>query len=560
MTPRLSDLPEWVRWALVFLATGLVFVIAITLVSNMYSVVAYARENGITNWSWVPAVAAETLLAMATAAYLVALFGRISKIPMWLRPTIWGLSGLIVVNNVVPPLLVGDWPQVVLHSVGPICYVVGVEILSWLIASFARKLTGEELDQVHFVHWFVDPGEAWYIVTRKRMYPWSKAMCVEQYRRLRGSTVKRVRRGLVPRAWRWLWSGSVVVEVDHSAGSTGASVDGRSRKLLDRRGSVEAVRSTRSTEDVVEASTGSVVEPSTGSVVEPSTGSVVEPSTGSVVEPSTAPPTPSTKVPSTKPTSTGGTSTEVPVETSAARLAGAGETVNRPSSTVEQHDRVVEPSVEPVRPGSVEMLGESISAARSSVGPGASVRLPAATETRGHPEVPDGIDQSTSVDVDRSAGSSEAPTSPPAPSTKTLSTESASTGGASTEVPVEASTVGAAVPNGAVDLDRSTTVGDKERRGPVGKTDPTHSVDTDGSRGKVVQLGRRPRVPDEEMVDRAVEFAEGLIRSGRPAGEIGLNTLQKELGGNSDRWRNRIYPKVHARVPGIKAPQQRSAG
>ncbi|MET9777657.1 hypothetical protein ABZ023_25930 [Streptomyces sp. NPDC006367] len=547
MTPRLSDLPEWVRWALVFLVTGLVFVIAITLVSNMYSVVAYARENGITNWSWVPAVAAETLLAMATAAYLVALFGRISKIPMWLRPTIWGLSGLIVVNNVVPPLLVGDWPQVVLHSVGPICYVVGVEILSWLIASFARKLTGEELDQVHFVHWFVDPGEAWFIVTRKRMYPWSKAMCVEQYRRLRGSTVKRVRRGLVPRAWRWLWSGSVVAEVDRSAGSTGASVDGRSRMLLDRSGSVEVDRSTGSTDGAVEASTGSTVEPST------------------------APPAPSTKAPSTESASTGETSTEVPIETSTAGLAGAGETVNRSSSTVEQHDRVVEPPVEPVRPGSVERLGEGISAARSSVGPRASMRLPAAAETRGHPEVSDEIDRSGSVEVDRSAGSTdgaveastgstvEPSTAPPAPSTKAPSIESASTGETSTEVLIETSTVGAAVPKEAVERS-SGTVGDEERRGPVDKTDPAHSVDTDGSRGKVVQLGRRPRVPDEEMVDRAVEFAKALIDSGRPAGEIGLNTLQKEFGGNSDRWRTRIYPKVHARVPGIKAPQQRSAG
>ncbi|QDN54210.1 hypothetical protein [Streptomyces sp. S1D4-20] len=544
MTPRLSDLPEWVRWALVFLVTGLVFVIAITLVSNMYSVVAYARENGITNWSWVPAVAAETLLAMATAAYLVALFGRISKIPMWLRPTIWGLSGLIVVNNVVPPLLVGDWPQVVLHSVGPICYVVGVEILSWLIASFARKLTGEELDQVHFVHWFVDPGEAWFIVTRKRMYPWSKAMCVEQYQRLRGSTVNRVRRGLVPRVWRWLWSGSVVVDLDRSAGSTGASVDGRSRMLVDRSGSVEVDRSAGSTD-----------------------GGVVEASTGSAVEPSTAPPAPSTKTASTETASTGGTSTDVPVEPSTALSAGLGETVNRSSSTVEQHDRVVEPPVEPVRSGSVEMPGEGISAACSSVGPRVSVRLPAVAETRGHPEVPDGVDRSGSVEVDRSAGSTdggvveastgsavEPSTAPPAPSTKT-----ASTGATSTEVPVEPSTVGTADPKNAVERS-SGTVGVEERRGSVDKTDPAHSVDTDGSRGKVVQLGRRPRVPDEEMVDRAVEFAQGLIGSGRPAGEIGLNTLQKEFGGNSDRWRTRIYPAVHARVPGIKTPQRRSAG
>ncbi|MGX5185762.1 hypothetical protein ACWKT5_23795 [Streptomyces avermitilis] len=549
MTPRLSDLPEWVRWALVFLVTGLVFVIAITLVSNMYSVVAYARENGITNWSWVPAVAAETLLAMATAAYLVALFGRISKIPMWLRPTIWGLSGLIVVNNVVPPLLVGDWPQVVLHAVGPICYVVGVEILSWLIASFARKLTGEELDQVHFVHWFVDPGEAWFIVTRKRMYPWSKAMCVEQYRRLRGSTVKRVRRGLVPRVWRWLWSGSVVVEVDRSAGSTAALADGRSRMLVDRSGLVEVDRSAGSTD-----------------------GDVVEPSTGSAVEPSTAPPAPSTKSASTEAGSTGGTSTEVPVEPSTAGPAGAGETVNRSTSTVEQHDRVVELPVEPVRSGSVEVPGEGVSAASSSVGPRVSVRLPAVAETRGHPEVSDGVDRSGLVEVDRSAGSTdgdvveastgsavEPSTAPPAPSTKSASTEAGSTGGTSTEVPVEPSTAGPAAPKKTVERS-SSTVGDEERRGSVDKTDPAHSVDTDGSRGTVVQLGRRPRVPDEEMVDRAVKFAQGLIDSGRPAGEVGLNTLQKEFGGNSDRWRTRIYPAVHARVPGIKPPQQRSTG
>ncbi|MFJ2629002.1 hypothetical protein ACIO6T_38010 [Streptomyces sp. NPDC087532] len=535
MTPRLSDLPEWVRWALVFLVTGLVFVIAITLVSNMYSVVAYARENGITNWSWVPAVAAETLLAMATAAYLVALFGRISKIPMWLRPTIWGLSGLIVVNNVVPPLLVGDWPQVVLHSVGPICYVVGVEILSWLIASFARKLTGEELDQVHFVHWFVDPGEAWFIVTRKRMYPWSKVMCVEQYWRLRGSTVKRVRRGLVPRAWRWLWSGSVVVEVDRSAPLTGASVDDRSRMLVDSGGSVEVDRSAGSTDGVVEASTGSAVEAST------------------------APPAPSTETMSADDTSTG-----VPVEPSTAGPAGAGETVNWSSGTVEQHDRVVEPLVEPGRSGSVEMLGEGISAARSSVGPRVRVRLPAVAEARGHPEVSDGVDRGGSVEVDRSAGSTdgvvEASTgSAVEPSSETASTETMSTDDTSTEVPVEPPTAGPAVPKNTVERS-SRTVGDEERRVSVDKTDPAHSVDTDGSRGKVVQLGRRPRVPDEEMVDRAVEFAQRLIDSGRPAGEIGLNTLQKEFGGNSDRWRTRIYPAVHARVPGIKAPQQRSTG
>ena len=532
VTPRLSDLPEWVRWALVFLVTGLVFVIGITLVSNMYSVVAYARENGITKWSWVPAVAAETLLAMATAAYLVALFGRISKIPMWLRPTIWGLSGLIVVNNVVPPLLVGDWPQVVLHSVGPICYVVGVEILSWLIASFARKLTGEELDQVHFVHWFVDPGEAWFIVTRKRMYPWSKVMCVEQYRRLRGSTVKRVRRGLVPRAWRWLWSGSVVVEVDRSAGSTGASVDGRSRMLVDRRGSVEVDRSAGSTDGAVEVSTGSLVDDST------------------------APPAPSTKTASTDEAPT--TPTEVSVEPSTVIAAVAGETVNRTSSTVERHDRAVEPPVEPGRSDSVEMLAEGISAAHSSVGPRVSVRLPAEAETRGHPEAPDGFDRRDSVEVDRSAGS----TAPPAPSTKTASTENASTDEAPTTptgVPVEPSTVIAAGAGGTVNQS-SSTVEHEGQRGSVDKTDPAHSVDTDGSRGKVVQLGRRPRVPDEEMVDRAVQFAQGLIDSGRPAGEIGLNTLQKEFGGNSDRWRTRIYPAVHARVPGTKTPQQRSTG
>ncbi|MEV5279720.1 hypothetical protein ACFYMW_25640 [Streptomyces sp. NPDC006692] len=540
------------------------FVIGITLVSNMYSVVAYAQENGITKWSWVPAVAAETLLAMATAAYLVALFGRISKIPMWLRPTIWGLSGLIVVNNVIPPLLVGDWPQVVLHSIGPVCYVVGVEILSWLIASFARKLTGEELDQVHFVHWFVDPGEAWFIVTRKRMYPWSKVMCVEQYRRLRGSTIKRVRRGLVPRAWRWLWSGSVLVEVDHSAGSTGTSVDTRSRMSVNAIGAVEVDRSASST----------------GPVVEASTGPVVEASTGPVVEASTTPPASSTEAGSTEATSTEATSTEVPVEPSTANAVGDGETApHRSSNTVEQHDRVVELGGSDL----VGPLGERISAARSSVGPRVSMRLPAAALTRGHPEVSDDINDGGAVEVDRSASSTgpvvEASTTPPASSTEAESTEASSTEAGSTEagsteagsteagstgetsieVPVKPSTANAAGAGEAAHRS-SNTVGDAQHRGSVDKTDPAHAVDMDGSRGTVVQLGRRPRFPDEEMVDRAVQLAQRLIDSGRPAGEVGLNTLQKELGGNSDRWRTRIYPAVHAQVPGIKPPQQRSAG
>jgi hypothetical protein len=138
--------------------------------------------------------------------------------------------------------------------------------------------------------------------------------------------------------------------------------------------------------------------------------------------------------------------------------------------------------------------------------------------------------------------------------------------------PVHANTTGPVEASATPPVDPDTTPAAVNTTGPVGLSrttdemsstksagaDETNQVDEDQGGTRVVDLDRAREThhgagrTDKEMTEDGVALVKQLLANDVPASRIGLSTVQRKLGGNSKRWRQRLWPAVVKQVPELQ--------